>query len=58
MSKDILVISKANLEPCELQVLGFLWNRVPLPRGNLHVKYPNDELCNIYRVYYEKSLVL
>jgi hypothetical protein len=47
-SKDILVVSEEDLlEPREVQILDFLWDQFPLPRGQLQIKKSNYEMYDI-----------
>jgi hypothetical protein len=51
IDKDILVIRKNDLEPRELRIVGFLWDKFPLPRGNIHVKYSNGQMHNLVKKF-------
>jgi hypothetical protein len=47
----VLVIERENLEPRELQMIGFLWDKFPLPKGQLHIKDTNNKLYDVFKKY-------
>lgn len=54
--EDILTIRKNDLEPRELKVVRFLWDKFSLPRENLHVKYSNGQMYNLIKKLKNKNI--